>query len=104
MTSEPEPASVDVDREQGVTITWSNEVVAHLGLLELRINCPCAECLEHRIAGETVWPQAGVPEPLKLLDAHLVGAYGMSFEWNDGHRTGIYTWVTLHRWSSSGQT
>jgi DUF971 family protein len=104
VTTEPEPAIIDVDREQGVTITWSNEEVANFGLLELRINCPCAECLERRHAGETVWPRAGVPEPLKLLDAGLVGAYGMSFEWNDGHRTGIYTWVTLRRWSSSEHT
>ncbi|HEX9546550.1 MAG TPA: DUF971 domain-containing protein [Acidimicrobiales bacterium] len=97
--SDLEPRSVDVDREQGVTITWSEGGVATFDLVELRVNCPCAECRERRAAGEAIWPRPGVPEPLALLDANLVGAYGMAFQWNDGHHTGIYTWETLHRWS-----
>ena len=28
----------------------------------------------------------------------LVGAWGISFTWNDGHATGIYPWDALRRW------
>jgi DUF971 family protein len=96
-----EPASVDIDRQRGVTITWSDGESAEFGLVELRVNCPCAECRERRAADQPIWPRAGVPEPLALLDARLVGAYGLAFEWNDGHHTGIYTWETLRRWSTT---
>ena len=93
-----EPETIDVDREVGLSLAWADGHVAQVGLLELRLNCPCAECRERRQAGQVVWPGARSPEPLRLLDARLVGAYGIGFEWNDGHSTGIYTWEALRRW------
>jgi ATP-binding protein involved in chromosome partitioning len=96
-----EPASIDVDRQKGVTLTWADGHVAQFDLLELRMNCPCAACREYRRTGDTVWPRAGAPERLALLDAHLVGAFGMGLSWNDGHHTGIYTWDALRAWSTS---
>jgi DUF971 family protein len=48
-----------------------------------------------------VWPWSASPEALRVLDARLVGAFGMAFDWSDGHSTGIYTWDTLRRWSSA---
>jgi ATP-binding protein involved in chromosome partitioning len=105
-TTEPgepgtEPASIDVDREVGVTLTWPDGRVDRFELLDLRVNCPCAECRERRRAHETVWPKPGSPEPLRLLDARLVGAFGMAFEWNDGHGTGIYTWDIFRAWAGA---
>ena|ERR1700694_2911801 len=93
-----EPVSIDVDREVGVTLTWADGHLAQVGLLQLRQNCPCAECRERRRAGQVVWPQRGSPEPLRLLNARLVGGYGIGFDWNDGHNTGIFTWDALRRW------
>jgi ATP-binding protein involved in chromosome partitioning len=98
-----EPTKIDVDRQEGVTITWADGRAARLGLVELRVNCPCAECRERRRAHEPIWPRGGSPAPLRLLDAHLVGAFGIGFDWNDGHGTGIYTWDALRRWSDEGQ-
>ena len=98
-TSVLEPASIDVDRATGVTLTWADGRVGHFGLVELRVNCPCAACHERRRADEDVWPRPGSPEPLLLLDARLVGAFGIAFDWNDGHGTGIYNWEMLRRWS-----
>jgi DUF971 family protein len=34
--------------------------------------------------------------PLRIVDAELVGAWAIGFTWNDGHRTGIYSWELLH--------
>jgi ATP-binding protein involved in chromosome partitioning len=92
-----EPTTIDVDRQVGVTLRWSDGSLARFALVELRLNCPCAECQERRRAGETVWPRPGSPQPLGLLDARLVGTYGIAFEWNDGHATGIYTWDALRQ-------
>ena len=96
-----EPASIDVDRQAGITLTWPDALVGRFELLELRVNCPCAECRERRRRGEVIWPRPGHPQPLLMLDAHLVGAFGIGFEWNDGHHTGIYTWDALRTWSTA---
>jgi ATP-binding protein involved in chromosome partitioning len=94
-----EPAKIDVDRSEGVTLTWRDGTAVTFDLVDLRVNCPCAECRERRKADRTVWPRPGSPQPLRILDARLVGAFGIGFEWNDGHGTGIYTWDALRRWS-----
>ncbi len=93
-----EPASIDVDRQTGITLTWPDGQVTRFDLLELRANCPCAECRERRRAGEPIWPRPGSPRPLAMTDANLVGAFGIGFTWNDGHHTGIFTWDTLRAW------
>jgi DUF971 family protein len=93
------PAKIDVDRNEKVTLTWNEGKVVTFDLLELRANCPCAECRERRKADQPIWPRAGSPRPLRILDARLVGGFGIGFEWNDGHGTGIYTWDALRRWS-----
>jgi DUF971 family protein len=82
-----------------MTLVWPDGHQAQLSLMELRLNCPCADCRTRRDAGEAPWPRAGSPEPLRLLDARLVGAYGIGLEWNDGHNTGIFSWDGLRRWS-----
>lgn len=92
-----EPSTIDVDREVGMTLTWADGHTVALGLVELRVNCPCAGCHELRRAGQAVWPRPGSPEPLRILDARLVGAFGIGFDWNDGHSTGIYGWDVLRR-------
>jgi prepilin-type processing-associated H-X9-DG protein len=94
-----EPASIAIDREVGVTLSWADGHVAQFELAELRVNCPCAACHQRRRAGEDVWPRSGFAEPIRMLDARLVGAFGIAFDWNDGHGTGIYNWEMLRRWS-----
>jgi DUF971 family protein len=94
----PEPADVEVNREHGVTIEWDDGHVSGFGLEELRLNCLCAECRGLRERDGVVWPRAGAPEPLRIETAELVGGYGMSVVWNDGHGTGIYSWETLRAW------
>lgn len=93
------PASVDVDREHGLALTWADGVESSFGLEELRVNCPCAGCRRDRQEGRTVWPRPTSPLPLRMLDARLVGAWGINLSWNDGHSTGIYSWTTLRVWA-----
>ena len=39
-----EPATIDVAKDQGVTITFVDGHVARFELLSLRQECPCAGC------------------------------------------------------------
>jgi prepilin-type processing-associated H-X9-DG protein len=93
-----EPASIDVAKDEGVTITFLDGHVARFDLVSLRLGCPCATCRALRDRGEDVWPRPGSPTPLRLSDARLHGAWALAFTWNDGHSTGIYPFESLRRW------
>ena len=94
----PAPVSIELDRDRGLTLAWDDGVTGSYGLEELRANCPCAECRGLREQGLPVWPKPSSPRPLAALDAQLVGGWGITIEWNDGHNTGIYAWGLLRAW------
>ena len=97
--AEHEPTTIDLQRDAGLTITWDDGRVSRFGLEELRVNCQCAECRGLRDRDDVVWPKPGSPQPLRAEDAELVGAWGLSIRWNDGHSTGIYAWDVLRAWT-----
>ena len=97
-----EPSQIDVVRDECVTITFADGYVARFDLVPLRVGCPCATCRAQRERGEAVWPRAGSPEPLRVEDARLHGAWGLAITWNDGHATGIFPFELLRRWHESG--
>jgi len=99
LPEEPPPLDVELDRRSGLTLHWQDGTQARFGLEELRVNCPCAECRERREQGEPAWPRPGSPLPLEAFGAELVGNFGLSVHWNDGHTTGIYNWSLLRAWS-----
>ena len=92
------PASVELDRDAGLTLEWRDGTKLTFGLEELRRNCPCAECRGVREQGRTPGPGPDAPTALTALDAHLVGGWGLSIRWSDGHETGIYAWSILRAW------
>ena len=92
------PTDVVLDRSSGLTLRWPDGAESHYELDELRVNCPCAECRGIREQGGTPGPGPLAPTPLQALGAELVGAWGISIQWNDGHATGIYAWSMLKLW------
>ena len=56
----------------------------------LRGYCPCAGCQGH--SGEIRFVPGG---QLDIKTIEPVGDYALSFEWGDGHATGIYTFRYL---------
>ncbi len=56
----------------------------------LRAACPCAPCKESRGAG-----RANFSGEAHLDRVALVGRYGLSCAWSDGHATGIFEWEAL---------
>jgi DUF971 family protein len=99
LPNEESPRAVALDREHGLTVTWSDESESTFALEELRLNCPCAECRGLREQHRAVWPGPGAPQPLAAVSAELVGAWGMTIVWNDGHSTGIFAWGLLRQWA-----
>jgi len=98
-----EPATIEVARDEGVTITFLDGHVARFDLLTLRQGCPCAICRGLRDQGELAWPRPGSPPRLRIENAELHGAWGLDILWNDSHATGIFPFDSLRRWHEGGE-
>lgn len=100
----PEHVRVNQTEGTGVEITWKDGHSSHWTFTWLRDACPCATCVKERESsgrapGEPR-PQLGnslpiYKTPLRPQRTRAVGNYAVSFDWSDGHRTGIYSWVYL---------
>jgi DUF971 family protein len=81
----------------GLEFEWRDGHVSRFRSGFLRRSCPCARCRE----AEPKVVEADDPlkmlgdKPIELEDVSLVGNYAVSFRWNDGHATGIYSFRLL---------
>jgi DUF971 family protein len=91
------PLTIAGDAEQKVmSITWNDNHVSRLSYEWLRWNCPCASCTgEGGVPGALTYVQQLTPQQTNLDDLQLVGSYGMTPVWQDGHHTGIFTFRNL---------
>lgn len=99
--SDVTPVEMDLKKDEGLTIVWSDGVRSYYPIAHLRRMSPSADARELRkqiVANPlTVLPagKGGGSGPLVATDAELVGNYAVKIEFSDGHRTGIYTWEYL---------
>jgi DUF971 family protein len=103
-----EPARVRVQKTTGtgIEIDWKDGHQSSWNFTWLRDACPCATCHEERGATGRR-PGEPKPQPPTLLQMYKapprpesvapVGRYAISFRWNDGHQSGIYSWDYLRR-------
>jgi ATP-binding protein involved in chromosome partitioning len=60
----------------------------------LRLRCTCAYC-QSEATGERLLDPATVAEGITVTNMSLVGNYGVSIAFSDGHSTGIYRFRQL---------
>jgi DUF971 family protein len=103
-----EPAKVRVHKSDGtgLEIDWKDGHHSAWSFAWLRDACPCATCdMEREQSGRA--PGEPAPKetvllplyhaPAKPVSVTPVGNYALTFAWNDGHKTGIYSWDYLRR-------
>ncbi len=93
VVKEPSPASVEQAAGK-LVIGWDDQVRTESPFRELRLQCPCAGCVEEWSGKRTIDP-ATIPADVHPLSIEAVGNYALSITWSDGHSTGIYSWATL---------
>jgi len=104
MDEQHEVRDITIDRERQRMVVLFGDGVEHaFTLQDLRVHCPCAGCRGDREQGRTPWPKAGNTVALSVDGAELVGAWGLSITWNDGHRAGIYPFSSLRLWGDEGE-
>ncbi len=96
------PTAITADRQKGeLTITWEDGHQSVYPFSLVRHACPCAECRGgHEKMGSTPDPVVfSLPDEdspsTRLRNLEAVGTYAITFEWEDGHHYGIYTWAYL---------
>ena len=103
-----QPVKVRVHKTEGtgLEIDWEDGHHSSWAFAWLRNACPCATCHDERDKSGRA-PGEPKPQPSTLLPMYQepprplvvtpVGRYALSFEWNDGHKSGIYSWDYLRR-------
>jgi DUF971 family protein len=102
----PKAVRVNVTSGTGVEIDWKDGHQSVFPFGYLRTACPCALCDEEREQdGREPWdapkPVANAlpvyKPPVRPTEAKPVGKYALTFNWNDGHHHGIYSWEFLRK-------
>jgi ATP-binding protein involved in chromosome partitioning len=97
----PVPKTADLVSPYVFRIEWKDGPVADYKARDLRLACPCASCVEESTGRPLLDPKT-VKDDILLFGAELVGRYGLSFFWSDGHKTGIFAWPRLRQLAGLG--
>lgn len=96
-----QPASLSKNDRRELQITWTDGLQQVIPFRVLRNGCPCALCLEKKMAGESR-PSNLLPilspeeaQPLNILSMRPVGNYAYQIQFSDGHSSGLFTYELL---------
>lgn len=89
-----EPREIMQDGAAGLRIAWGDERVCEYTAPALRRACPCAQCV-NEWTGQRVLKAESVADTLEMVSVEVVGRYALTFQWSDGHATGIYSFRLL---------
>lgn len=79
-----------IPEDQLLRVLWDDDALNDYPFAYLRGWCPCAVCQGH--GGERHFVEVENPQ---LVSIDMVGNYAVNPTWDDGHETGIYTYVYL---------
>lgn len=92
--SQMEPKNIHLSPEGNLLLTWPDGHEGFYTPYNLRLNCPCASCVDED-TGEKLLDPKQIPLDIKITGFNPVGRYGLAFSFSDGHNTGIYTFEKL---------
>lgn len=75
-------------------LRWQDGFIGIFGARELRINCPCAACVDEDTGVRTLKPEQ-VPNDVTIRNIRTVGRYALAPTFTDGHNSGIFHFAKL---------
>jgi DUF971 family protein len=90
----PRVKSISQVGDRTLSINWTDNRQSQFDVVDLRRKCPCATCIDEWTHEQLLRPES-VPETVRPLKIESVGQYALTIQFNDGHRTGIYTFSML---------
>lgn len=85
----PMPIEIVGLERSTVSFVWEDDHQTVYPARELRLRCHCASCIEEMTGAPLLDPNK-VPADVRAKSIKLVGQYGVTIGWSDGHGTGIY--------------
>lgn len=92
------PKQIKVLNKTDLYIKWDDNSESKINLKFLREKCPCATCQGETVLFRSYKPEAKSldrPEMIQIRNIESVGSYAIQITWQDGHNTGIYSWIYL---------
>ena len=77
-----------------LSVLWEDGHQDDFDVRDLRLACPCAVCKEE-MSGRALLDPKSVRPDVTPRTITSVGNYAITFVWNDGHSTGIYSFKIL---------
>ena len=75
--------------DTSISLTWKDGSRTEIDAYTLRTECPCAACVDE-YTGEKLLKIDSIPLTIRAEHLNMVGRYGLSVRFSDGHGTGIY--------------
>lgn len=92
-TKTPWPTGLKLDRENNrLQISFDNDETYDLNAEYLRVLSPSAETRGH---GQQKKPPLAGKQSVQITDLKPIGNYAVRIVFDDGHQTGLYSWVYL---------
>ncbi len=76
-----------------ISVSFNDGFTAQLSAELLRVESPSAEVQGHGTEQKKTISQK---QNVKIINIEAVGNYAVRLEFDDGHKTGIYSWALLH--------
>ncbi len=89
-----EPEQIELRQTGELVVTWNDASQSVYNPFTLRINCPCASCVDENSGRRTLDPKR-VPLDIKVSSFDMVGRYAVALHFSDGHSTGLYSFKLL---------
>lgn len=95
MSNAPKPKKISRAGAHDVRIEWSTGEDVVYPARFLRMNCPCASCVDE-MTGKRTLQESLLPILTYPTKIEPVGQYAIQLYFSDNHSTGIYTWERLY--------
>ena len=92
----PSPAEIDKVNDKEFEILWTDGHKSIYSFTSVRAGCQCAGCIDEW-TGNTLLDKNSIPDNIYYKNVEKVGSYALSFDWSDGHNTGIYSYELLRK-------
>ena len=84
-----------------LSMLWEDGRRNDFDVLDLRLACPCALCVEE-MSGRPLLDPKSIRPDVTPRTITSVGNYAITINWNDGHSTGIYSFEHLRAFGEGG--
>jgi len=83
-----EPEQIELRQTGEVVVTWHDAKTSSYNPYTLRINCPCASCVDENSGRRTLDPKR-VPLDIKVASFDMIGRYAVALHFSDGTQPGF---------------